>query len=948
MAAEYEVNIKINSQQVERQLQDIDKIVSNIGKPKGGGSRKKSGIAGLLPSTQELKAADRGIVQLIDRFAQRKERAIARSNALNKVELRLNKQLVDQARKRVRLQGAADGAMQGKGRMAAENIDTRVRVQEKKLKLVNKVNELEAKGLGVQKFRNQIEKISTQQSARRFASAEKEIRLLRKMLEIDQSRAKILRSESQNLRSSPIRGGLGFPGSPGFLAGATVSGTPFGPAGNFPQRLGAGGARLPVRGGKGIAGSPAQMEAIKKLEMAEIRAAKNAHFAKLRLIQKRQKIRMDNIDKELAKDVRALEVFDKKLAASDRLNAGLTGQTSPIRGGIFQKGSPNQKRFEGVALGAGFPALFGGGPGSIIGGGLGGLTGSFGAQIGLSAIGQQVDAFIASVARVGTALTSATGTVEMFREKNLFSSDAVKEHAFQLEEQGKMQELATLLTKDLASQIGKNAVENFQALGGELKEFLGTVNQLFLSVQGFVAGPLAKLLSAINTVLGGVSTDVQFGSLRESLTGDAAAQFEAIVAETRGTRELTSQERQRAISQQRSTDPVEGRLTTAVKEAILKDPRIAKLRQTINVTGQTTLDDTLSFKPSRSKTDTERAAAVLKSAQEKLQIMQQEGSLAKELKRLDFDRAAEIDKINKLESATTEERKAAITATDKLFDARKGEVIGKALSEDLEKAIKLKEAQEDVLRPLEDQRRLLDGKLKGNEEEVRLQLEIEKILRSVEGLNRQDVEDALRKNAALEEQVKQVERLEQLYQQVGSAIENGIVNGIMSAIDGSKSLGESLSGILKQLGGMFLKAGIGSFGIGGQAGSGLLGLLPFAEGGYVSGPTPALIGEGGQGEYVIPESKMRESMSRYSRGSRGDSVIPTSGGGTGDSGGGTAVAAPIDVRYTVERINSVDYVTADQFQSGLQSAAAQGAQRGEQNTLKRLQMSGSTRKRLGL
>ena len=67
-----------------------------------------------------------------------------------------------------------------------------------------------------------------------------------------------------------------------------------------------------------------------------------------------------------------------------------------------------------------------------------------------------------------------------------------------------------------------------------------------------------------------------------------------------------------------------------------------------------------------------------------------------------------------------------------------------------------------------------------------------------------------------------------------------------------------------------------------------------------------------------------------------------------DSGGGVAVAAPIDVRYSVERINNVDYVTADQFQTGMRSAAEQGAKRGEQNTLKRLQMSGSTRKRLGL
>ena len=124
---------------------------------------------------------------------------------------------------------------------------------------------------------------------------------------------------------------------------------------------------------------------------------------------------------------------------------------------------------------------------------------------------------------------------------------------------------------------------------------------------------------------------------------------------------------------------------------------------------------------------------------------------------------------------------------------------------------------------------------------------------------------------------------------------------------------------------------------------------PLAEGGYVSGPTNALIGEGGEPEYVIPESKMRTAMSRYSRGSRGNSVIPESGATEAmGEGGGTAIAAPIDVRYTVERINSVDYVTADQFQTGMQQAAQQGAKQGEQQTLKRLQMSGSTRKRIGI
>jgi hypothetical protein len=128
------------------------------------------------------------------------------------------------------------------------------------------------------------------------------------------------------------------------------------------------------------------------------------------------------------------------------------------------------------------------------------------------------------------------------------------------------------------------------------------------------------------------------------------------------------------------------------------------------------------------------------------------------------------------------------------------------------------------------------------------------------------------------------------------------------------------------------------------------GMIPgYAEGGYVSRPTRALVGEGGQGEYVIPENKMRESMARYSRGARGSSVIPETGGsGTSGEGGGAAVAAPIDVRYTVERINSVDYVTADQFQRGMQQAAADGAKQGEQRALTTLRQNTSQRRRIGL
>ena len=93
---------------------------------------------------------------------------------------------------------------------------------------------------------------------------------------------------------------------------------------------------------------------------------------------------------------------------------------------------------------------------------------------------------------------------------------------------------------------------------------------------------------------------------------------------------------------------------------------------------------------------------------------------------------------------------------------------------------------------------------------------------------------------------------------------------------------------------------------------------------------------------------MRGAMSRYAGGARGSSVIPGSSKGGVEQGGGTAVAAPIDVRYTVERINSVDYVTADQFQRGMQQAASQGAKQGEQRALRTLKQNTNVRRSVGI
>jgi hypothetical protein len=124
--------------------------------------------------------------------------------------------------------------------------------------------------------------------------------------------------------------------------------------------------------------------------------------------------------------------------------------------------------------------------------------------------------------------------------------------------------------------------------------------------------------------------------------------------------------------------------------------------------------------------------------------------------------------------------------------------------------------------------------------------------------------------------------------------------------------------------------------------------MAFAEGGFVTGPTNALIGEAGEPEYVIPASKMRTAMSRYAGGARGNNVIPGSGAEGGTEQGGVATMEPIDVRYSVERINSVDYVTADQFQAGMARAAQQGAVQGERRAMRSLKNSSATRRSVGI
>ena len=213
-----------------------------------------------------------------------------------------------------------------------------------------------------------------------------------------------------------------------------------------------------------------------------------------------------------------------------------------------------------------------------------------------------------------------------------------------------------------------------------------------------------------------------------------------------------------------------------------------------------------------------------------------------------------------------------------------------------------------------------------------------------------------------------------LFESISNTVAGAFSGAIDAAVKGTENLGDALKGLavdlLATIGKMMIMYGIAQAlgAAGGSDGIGVFsslaksfgfkgakdgaywpgGFEAFAQGGVVTSPTMGLIGEGGEPEYVIPQSKMSAAMSRYSRGARGESVIPGSGTSAQGSGAATATMEPIDVRYSVERINNVEYVTADQFRAGMAQAAQQGAIQGERRAMRTLTNSAAARGKLGI
>ena len=121
-----------------------------------------------------------------------------------------------------------------------------------------------------------------------------------------------------------------------------------------------------------------------------------------------------------------------------------------------------------------------------------------------------------------------------------------------------------------------------------------------------------------------------------------------------------------------------------------------------------------------------------------------------------------------------------------------------------------------------------------NEKKLKLQTDVNNAL-TTEKKDKEDINKITKKGN--EEGANALTKQQEMWQSIKTTIADGLHGAIMGLIDGTKSLGESLAGIAKQIGSMMIKKAIfGAFNLNAEGGYKQGGFQAFAAGGMVTNP----------------------------------------------------------------------------------------------------------------
>jgi phage-related minor tail protein len=206
--------------------------------------------------------------------------------------------------------------------------------------------------------------------------------------------------------------------------------------------------------------------------------------------------------------------LERKKEAGFFNSPGMRPQAQKSKGPSFRKQLSNPSSKLGSAvIGGGFPALMGGGPGTIAGGAIGGLLGGFAGSIGGSAIGQFLDTAIQKVQELGNAIN--TLNFDKVVESGVRLTGELRTQLDLLVKVGQAQQAQERLSQEVASVTGtpagttediSNAVNllnaAFNSVVSTVSTLLGIIGAPFVAALAAALGLVSLIAKGLNVVLG--------------------------------------------------------------------------------------------------------------------------------------------------------------------------------------------------------------------------------------------------------------------------------------------------------------------------------------------------------------------------------------------------------------------------------------------------------------
>ncbi|NBS67416.1 hypothetical protein EBT31_00685 [bacterium] len=297
----------------------------------------------------------------------------------------------------------------------------------------------------------------------------------------------------------------------------------------------------------GIAQQAAQMQRIKALPdtamlnatgrgLQQLETAQDSYNRELQESAERL-LQIDRLEASRQRRAKKLQdIADYYGSPSAMANAGfgIQGPAVPPRGtrrggtATGGGGRTQAQMFENLALGAGFPLLFGGGPGQVLGGLLGSFVGTgFGGQILGSALGGQLEQLGVAATKAGAALQKPIDNFSTIEERAILASSSQERYVKNLIEAGQYIEATAAVQKRYNEIVGKQGSQDLVRLAKVSDELSRAWGELGVQIQAAIAGPLAGLLAWVTSLLNATNAVRRGNAMQSELTPQQSAEIQA-------------------------------------------------------------------------------------------------------------------------------------------------------------------------------------------------------------------------------------------------------------------------------------------------------------------------------------------------------------------------------------------------------------------------------------